>query len=130
MLASYQSHNEWLVERGRALTFNLEECRQQLELVFLGRDGIGQLLAVVERLQQGLEAIVYQRHLVCHLRRVMDWRMDDVDGSIQGCKNIILALLDNAIWISSLRRRRKKVLPRGEQASGASALLCHGPGIS
>lgn len=47
--------------------------------------------------------------------------MMDVDGSIQGCKNIILALLDNAIWISSLRRRRKKVLPRGEQPSGASA---------
>lgn len=88
MLVLDSSHKDWLVGRGRALTFNLEECRQQLELVFLGRDGIRQLLAVVERLQQGLEAIVYQRHLECHLQGVMNWTggVDDVDGMIQVAK--------------------------------------------
>lgn len=59
---------------GENLTLDFEKCRQQLELVFLGRDGIGQLLAVVERLQQGLEAIVYQRHLGRHRKEIMDWR--------------------------------------------------------
>lgn len=43
-------------------TFDLEESRQELVLVLLGGDGICELLAIVEWLQQGLEAIVNQRH--------------------------------------------------------------------
>jgi hypothetical protein len=44
------------------LTFHLEKGWEKLELVILGGDGIRELLAVVEGLQKGLEAVVYQRH--------------------------------------------------------------------
>ena len=40
------------------LTLDLQEGRQQLVLVLLCRDRVCQLLAIVERLQQGLEAVV------------------------------------------------------------------------
>lgn len=43
----------------RRRTFHLEESWQELEFVILRRDWIGQLLAVVERLEQRLEPIVY-----------------------------------------------------------------------
>jgi hypothetical protein len=42
--------------------FHLEKGWEKLELVILGGDGIRELLAVVEGLQKGLEAVVYQRH--------------------------------------------------------------------
>lgn len=48
------------------LTFNLEEGWEELEFILLGGDGISKLLAIVEGLQKGLEAIVYQRHLEGH----------------------------------------------------------------
>lgn len=48
------------------LTLDLEEGRQQLKFVFLCRNGIRQLLAIVEWLEEGLETVVYQHHLECH----------------------------------------------------------------
>lgn len=44
------------------LTLDLQEGRQQLVLVLLGGYRIRQLLAVVEGLQQGLEAVVDCTH--------------------------------------------------------------------
>lgn len=70
------SDAEIRIDESQNLTFDFEKCRQQLELVFLGRDRVGQLLAVVEGLQQGLKAIVYQRHLERHLEQFMDWRRE------------------------------------------------------
>ena len=41
---------------------DLEEGGEQLELVLLGGDGVCQTLAVVERLEEGLEAVVDRLH--------------------------------------------------------------------
>lgn len=61
----YLSKKELLEPEGKH-TFDLEEGGQELELVLLGGNGVRQLLAVVKRLQKGLKAVVYQRHLVGH----------------------------------------------------------------
>lgn len=53
---------------GLSRTFDLEKGREKLELVILGRDRICELLAVVEGLQQGLEAVVDHRHFDGHRR--------------------------------------------------------------
>jgi hypothetical protein len=44
------------------LTFDLEERGQELIFVLLGGYWIGELLAIVEGLQQGLEAVVERSH--------------------------------------------------------------------
>lgn len=41
---------------------DLEEGGEKLELVILGRDGIGEALAVIERLEEGLEPVVNHFH--------------------------------------------------------------------
>lgn len=40
------------------LTFDLQEGGQKLVLILLGGYGIGELLAIIERLQKGLKAII------------------------------------------------------------------------
>jgi hypothetical protein len=46
------------------LTLDFEKGRQKLELVVLGIDRICKLLAIVEGLQEGLEAVVHHGHRV------------------------------------------------------------------
>lgn len=60
--------SETSAEGQSRLTLDLEKGRQKLELVINGVDGIRKLLAVVERLQQGLEAVIRQRHDAGHRR--------------------------------------------------------------
>ena len=45
---------------------DLEKGRQQLKLVLGGADGIRELLAVIEWLEEGLEAVVSERHGECY----------------------------------------------------------------
>lgn len=47
-------------------TLDFEKGGQKLKFVVLGVDRVCELLAVVEGLQQGLEAIIHQRHRVGH----------------------------------------------------------------
>lgn len=50
------------------LTLDFQEGWQKLELVLLCGNRIRKLLAIIEWLQESLEAIVDRRHLKCHLR--------------------------------------------------------------
>lgn len=68
--------SKWrIITFGGLPTFDFQEGRQELVLVLLGTDWVAELFAIVERLEEGLEAIVLNhRHrvrgpIVCNLAK-------------------------------------------------------------